>query len=360
MGMNSSKYGGIERFNVELSQQLATKGYHSVFVYEEVPSAQQFADDIEATGAEVIALNSRRNPIAFCCKLWKLFRRYNFCLIHAHFTKARFYAVPLAHVYGIPDILYTFHSTLYPLTEIKLHTRLWYKLCNRYSRIVTVSRDVEKVAKNNWPSAAIRNLYLGIQSFDEDREQCRMQLGIADNVLMVMCTANFNYVKGLDILVRAAAQLHQTYDLHNVVFYIVGQPDKDREELHKMIDEMELTSYFHLEGISNNIPSYLAAADIYIQPSRNEGIGLALMEACSAGLPILASRVGGIPEVAREGQNAILFKSEDIDEFASALRIMLSDSNIRKQYGECSKQIYVDNFQISNNVSKLIDYYQLN
>ncbi len=358
MGMDSTKYGGIERFNVELSRQLAEKGYHSVFVYEAVPAVQQFVEDLKATGAELLVLDSRQSKLQFCKSFWKLLHQYNFCMMHAHFTKARFYAVPLALLYGLKNIVYTFHSTVPQLKEIKLHTRLWYRLFNKYCRVVAVSKDIEKISRQNWPYVTIQNIYLGINPVQGNREQSRKELGILDEIQMVMCTANFNHVKGLDILVHAVAVSQQREDMRNVVFCIVGQPEKDRDELQREIDRLGLSQYFRLEGISNQIPTYLNAADIYVQPSRNEGLPLSLMEACSAGLPIVASRVGGIPEVAVEGENAILFEVENSDACAEALAKMLTNKDLRNQYGARSLEIYQEKFMIHNNVAKLIDYYQ--
>ncbi len=359
MGMDSTKYGGIERFNVELSHQLAEKGYHSVFVYERWPDVKQFADDLQTTGAEILVLDSRHNKLGFCRGLWRMLRQYNFCMMHAHFTKARFYAVPLALLYGIKNIVYTLHSAIDPLPQIKPHTRLWYKVFNKHCRVVAVSKQIEAVAAANWPGLTVKNLYLGIVPVIGDRKQCRKELGITGDQLMVMCTANFNHIKGLDVLAKAIGKLHQDNKLTNVVFYIVGQPEKDREELKPLLEELGILSYVHMEGISNQIPKYLSAADIYIQPSRSEGIGLALMEAASASLPLIASNVGGIPEVAIDGENAILYEAEKTEELANSLSMMIGDAAMRKQYGQKSKRIYEEKFQLSSNVQELIMYYQL-
>lgn len=360
MGMDSTKYGGIERFNVELSRQLAAKGYHSVFVYESLPVAPQFLDDMKATGAELVVIKSRGHTMDFCKRFWQLMRQYDFCLMHAHFTKARFYAVPLALLYGLKNIVYTFHSAVPSLKDIKFHTRVWFHTFNKYCRIVAVSKDIENVARRNWSKATIQNIYLGISPCVADRVQARKELQIPADTIMVMCTANFNYIKGLDVLIKAIAQLQHRIDLSNVIFYIVGQPDDDKAELQQLINELHIETKINLEGISNQIPKYLNAADIYIQPSRSEGLPISLMEACSVGLPIIASRVGGIPEVAIERGNAILFEVENINECATALQTMLMDSSLRQKLGENSKRVYAEKFQISNNVNKLIEYYNLN
>lgn len=359
MGMDSTKYGGVERFNVELSRQLMAKGYHSVFVYEEYPCVQQFVDDLLSTGAELVVISSRTNKIKFCKDIWQLYKKYEFSTIHAHFTKARFYALPLAVLYGIKNRLYTIHSTIEPLRAIKLHTRLWYWWMNKFCRVIAVSKQIEQVAKKNWSKATIKAIYLGIDSNFVDRKVVRNEFDICDDTIVVTTIANFNNVKGLDILCRAVKYLADNHKMNNVIVYVVGQPINEMQELKTLIEQMSITQYIKMEGIKNNIPMYLAASDIYIQASRHEGLPLALMEATSFGLPIVASNVGGIPEIAHENRNALLVPTEDAFKLAMALEKMIYDSKLRNEYGKQSMNIYKESFCLEQNVSNLIEYYNL-
>lgn len=359
MGMDSTKYGGIERFNIELSRQLRDKGYHSVFVYEEYPCVQQFVDDLKETGADLCIINSRKKVLKFCREMWRMYKQYNFCTIHAHFTKARFYALPLALLYGIKNRLYTIHSTMEPLREIKLHTRLWYRWMNKWCRIVAVSQQIEQVAKNNWSNAVIKAIYLGVESNMRNRKLARAELGIAEDTIVVTTISNFNDVKGLDILCRAIKYLVDYDKIGNTLVYIVGQPEEDVIELKELIQQLSIESYIKMEGIKSNIPTYLNASDMYVQASRHEGLPLALMEATSVGLPIVASNVGGIPEVAQENRNALLVPIEDAKTLAMALEKMIFDSKLRSEYGQQSIKIYEESFCLKQNVSNLIEYYSL-
>lgn len=359
MGMDSTKYGGIERFNIELSRQLRDKGYHSVFVYEEYPCVQQFVNDLKATGADLYIINSRKMFFNFCWDIWKLYKQYNFCTIHAHFTKARFYALPLAVLYGIKNRLYTIHSTMEPLREIKLHTRLWYWWMNKLCRVVAVSKQIEQVAKNNWPKAVIKAIYLGVEPINNKRKSARKELGIFDDTTVITTISNFNKVKGLDILCYAIKHLVDDYKIGNFIVYIVGQPETDIVELQELVQQLSIESYINMEGIKNNIPTYLNASDIYVQASRHEGLPLALMEAVSIGLPIVASNVGGVPEIAQENRNALLVPSENTIKLAMTLEKMIFDSKLRNEYGQQSRIVYEESFCLKQNVSNLIEYYSL-
>ena len=359
MGMDSTKYGGIERFNVELSRQLRDKGFHSVFVYEEYPCVQQFVDDLKETGAELYVINSRKQILRFCRDIWNLYKQYDFCTIHAHFTKARFYALPLAVLCGIKNRLYTIHSTMEPLRDIKLHTRLWYCLMNKMCRIVAVSKQIESVVKSNWPNSIIKAIYLGIDYNIVDYKVARNELGVSNSNMVITTISNFNKLKGLDVLCRAVKVLVDNNKVNNVVVYIVGQPENEKRELQMLIEQMSIEQYVKMEGIKNNVATYLSASDIYVQPSRSEGLGLAIAEACSIGLPIVASNVGGIPEIAQENRNALLVPVDDVTELAIALEKMICDSKLRNEYGQQSIKIYQDAFCLKQNVSNLIEYYCL-
>ena len=359
MGMNSTKYGGIERFNIELSRQLRDKGYNSVFVYEEYPCVQQFIDDLLSTGAELEVINSRTNVLKFCKDVWRLYRKYDFCTIHAHFTKARFYALPLAVLYGIKNRLYTIHSTIEPLSKIKLHTRLWYHWMNKICRVVAVSKQIENVAKTNWPNSIIKNIYLGIDTVKVERKVARDYLGINDNTIVITTISNFNKVKGLDVLCHAVKYLADNHKINDTIVYIVGQPADEIQDLKVLVEQLSITQYIKMEGIKNNVPTYLVATDIYVQASRHEGLPLALMEATSVGLPIVASNVGGVPEVAQENRNAILVPLENAEKLAMALEKMLLDSKLRSEYGQQSQNVYQESFCLNQNVANLIDYYNL-
>lgn len=359
MGMDSTKYGGIERYNVELSKQLYAKGYHSVFVFEEYPSVQQFVDDLLSTDAEFVVINSRTNVINFCKDIWRLYSKYDFCTVHAHFTKARFYALPLAALYGIRNRIYTIHSTIEPLSQIKLHTRLWYHLMNKMCRVVTVSKQIESVSKSNWPKSTIKTIYLGIEHKEIEREVARNEMSISNNTMIITTISNFNKIKGLDILCHAVKYLVDNHKMNNVMVYIIGQPKSEMQELKMLIEQMSIDQYVKMEGIKNNVPTYLNATDIYVQSSRHEGLPLALMEATSVGLPIVASDVGGIPEVAQENRNAILVPAEDSKELAKALDKLISDSKLRIELGRQSLNVYQESFCLKQNVANLIKYYSL-
>lgn len=357
MGMDSSKYGGIERFNVELSKALREKGFKGVFVYEEKPANHAFVDDLNAAGGEIVILNSRKSKWRFCKGFVKLMRKYHPALVHAHFTKARFYAIPIAYFMGIRNLFITIHGEMVAKRQIKPHTRLWCSWSNKVAKIITVSDGIAEVYKSNWPKARVKRIYLGVKQVEGSKQEARESLSIPLDQSMLLSVSNFNHIKGLDVLCKAVKILKCNGLMENVCLYIVGQPEADKVELKRLIDTLSIQQQVKMIGVSNEVPAYMRSADIYIQPSRSEGIGLALMEAASASLPLVGTKVGGIPEVVRDGDNGILVESENPEMLAEAISRLLRDTESRQRLGANSLKIYKETFSVESGVRQTIDYY---
>lgn len=360
MGMESSKYGGLERFNVQLSKALFQHGYRSVFVYESYPANQRFVDDLQESNARVVVSDARHHPVRFCIDFIKLLRKYRPAIVHAHFTKARFYAIPIARLFGIRKLFFTVHSSMDSLETIRPWTRIWYRFANRWAKVITVSDQIASTYLSNWPGATVKRIYLGVIDSVYERSSSRQSLGIPEACTMLLTIANFNYIKGLDVLIRAIARLKQNGGWNrDDKLFIVGQPEADQQELSVLIRTLDVVNEVVSVGISNRAAEYLASADIYIQPSRSEGTPLSLMEAASYSLPLIGSKVGGIPEVIRDGENGLLVPPEDDLQLMGAISRLLCDSEMRRRLGNASFNTYQKSFTVDKGIAQTLDYYQI-
>lgn len=359
MGMDSTKYGGIERFNVELTKQAKVLENNIIFIYEKLPDNKQFIDDIINNGGKLYVVNSKK-ILSFCFQLIKIIFTEKIDVVHSHFTKALFYSIPIAKMCGVKKLFFTIHSTMCPLSEIKPHTKLWYKKAIKISKVISVSQQIETVCKQNWNKINIKTLYLGVEQITGEKTNAKEKIECEDKSTLILTIANFNKVKGLDILCYAVEKIKDQLTKNNCKVLIVGQPEADLEELKQLIKQLNIEDLIIQKGISNNIPDYIIASDIYVQASRHEGLPLALMEVCSAGLPIVASDVGGIPEVVENNKNGFLIKSEDPDILAEKILILINNKdNLREKMGEQNKYIF-PKFKVKSNVSKLLKYYNYN
>lgn len=152
------------------------------------------------------------------------------------------------------------------------------------------------------------------------RRELRQRYGIPTDAVVFGSVGRLVEEKAYDVFIRAAAQLHARFP--EVRFLIAGD-GKQRGALEKIIAELNLQSAFHLIGDTDQVPEFLGNLDVFVLPSRREGFGMVLVEALAAGLPCIATRVGGIPEILDE-RAGILVDAENPEALAAAMETLLA------------------------------------
>jgi L-malate glycosyltransferase len=146
-------------------------------------------------------------------------------------------------------------------------------------------------------------------------------------------------VYGIDVLLRAFAGLCADEELRNsqrrCVLVIVGggQESGPLVELATQLGILDRTSFIG-PVVHATVPMWLNRFDIYVAPSRSESFGVAVIEAGACGLPVVVSRVGGLPEVVVEGETGIIVPSEDVGALQAALKLLVLDSALRTRLGD--------------------------
>ncbi|MFQ7699480.1 MAG: glycosyltransferase family 4 protein [Phocaeicola vulgatus] len=144
--------------------------------------------------------------------------------------------------------------------------------------------------------------------------------------VVVLTTIGFNIrIKGFDILVKSIQSLMDSNRLKNdIIVLVIGisENSEDSNSLRQLIAEAELNRKIMSLGIRNDINDILNISDIYLQPSRTEGLSLSIMEALNYSLPVIGTRVGGIPEIVHEGENGYLLKKRMLKSLLTGLRYL--------------------------------------
>jgi glycosyltransferase involved in cell wall biosynthesis len=117
---------------------------------------------------------------------------------------------------------------------------------------------------------------------------------------------------------------------------IVGE-GPDRRELEQEIRRLGLTSQVQLAGERRDVPKLLARADFFVLSSASEGLPVSVLEAMAAGLPVVAARVGGVPEVVLDGRTGVLFRPRDPEELAAALERLVAQPALRRRLGSAGR-----------------------
>ncbi|MFI5329960.1 MAG: glycosyltransferase [Desulfobaccales bacterium] len=163
------------------------------------------------------------------------------------------------------------------------------------------------------------------------RAEVHRELGLASGTRLVGLVARLDHWgKGHREFFTALAALPDRYPVEAL---IIGGGRRE-VEMRRLAAELGLAGRVHFLGQRDDIPDLLAALDIFVLPSHSEGVSLALLEAMAVGLPVIASAVGGLPEVVTDGENGLLIPPQDPEALAMALERLLEDPAGAKQLGE--------------------------
>jgi glycosyltransferase involved in cell wall biosynthesis len=203
------------------------------------------------------------------------------------------------------------------------------------------------------PLAVIRN---GVRvEAEADRAVVREELGVSADDVLIVTVGRLVPVKGHDVLLDAVARAHrQGVRVHAV---LVGDGPL-MESLRRQASGLGLKGFVHLVGATPEPDRWLTAGDLFVLPSRSEGLPNALLEAMAHGLPCVATRVGGVPEVASHGDCVQLVPAGNPEALARVLVELCPDGERRRVLGEKARRVAVRQFAMDRMIQRTLDFYQ--
>lgn len=184
-----------------------------------------------------------------------------------------------------------------------------------------------------------------LQQKEELRKKYNEEFSIPSDHLLLINTGRHEHQKGHDILLKAVA-LCESNTPFNVL--IAGREGAFTNSILELQVQLGLQQKVKLIGHRTDIPQLLAAADLFVFPSRFEGMPGALIEACAAGLPVVCTDLPCMTEVVTDKQNALLFPTENPQAMATQLDQLLMDADKRKEMGTESLAVFRNKFQLEN------------
>jgi glycosyltransferase involved in cell wall biosynthesis len=319
---------------------------------------------IAALGREVAA----RRDFAALVALMRLIRRQRPMIVHTHTSKAGFIGRLAGRLAGAPIVIHQPHGHIfygyYSRTRSALFVRVERLAAHWTHRIVTLTErgTEEHLAKGiGWreqfvtipsgvPTAALR-------ARAPARAEARARLGIREEDFVVVAVGRLVYVKGFELLVAALPQVRSEIPSARVV--LVGD-GPDRTALEAQATRLGVGGRVlfagSVDGAAGGLLEYLAAADVCVAPSRNEGMGRVLVEAMALGLPVVGTAVGGIPDVVGPDEGGRLIPAEDPTALAGALIELGHDARLRQKLGEAARA-RAERFSTTVADARLIDLY---
>lgn len=332
--------GGAPRIFLQLIEGLKGEGIDVVMASglsqqpEEDP--QKFSQRFHIPYYPLTHLRRTINPLRDTIALFAiiaLIRRERPALLHTHTTKAGMLGRIAGGVTRTKTI-HTPHGHLFYGYFGKGKERLYVfleRMAARFcERIITISEDErrEYLRRGIGNEEKVVTIYNGIdiRRFPGDKRKVRAELGIAQRVPIVGFVGRLEEVKGPHLFVEAVMEIGKT--LPQAHFLMVGNGPMKEE----LINKTKGNPHCHFMGHREDIPDVIAALDLLLIPSLNDGFNLAAVEAMASAKPIIATAVGGLSEVVGDG--GILVKPEDIKGLAQEAIQLINAPDLRKQIGE--------------------------
>ena len=192
---------------------------------------------------------------------------------------------------------------------------------------------------------------------DADGTGVRNRLELETSDIVITTVGHCVPVKGWDIAIEAFAKVCKTFPQAKLLFVGAKKSSFYSQELFAKIAQYNLGDKIIFAGIQHDIPGILSASDLFILPSRSEGMPAALIEAMATGLPCIATRSGGMSEVIKHGQNGLLFDRENAEDLADNILSILSNSDLNSQFSHMAKQ-NLQKYEICTYVNIVISHYE--
>lgn len=358
--------GGAERLMLPILKNLDSEYFEPRVCALQIKGGNPIAEDLRRLGVPVDLI-----PAPYLRDVTALPRLYGYLkdvkadLVHTQLEVADILGNIAAKFLRLPSAA-TIHTM--PSQDMKLKSKFHQSLelsALRYfcDAIVSVSDEARKFYMDisRIPPKNFLTIYNGIdlghfESLDsrQERIKIRRELGIPNDAKVLVTVAVLRELKGIQFMIRA---LPSVISSHPDVFYLIVGDGTHRGALEQEVDKAGVRNRVIFAGQRADIPGLLAAGDIFVLPTLTEALPTVLAEAMAARLPIIASAVGGVPEMVADGENGILLPAGDSETLAAACISLMADAEQRQAMGERGWRIVTKKFNIHTQVDSLKELY---
>lgn len=325
--------GGAEVLLVQLAAELRDRG-HRVIPVLPTPAVGWLQERFREQDFEPEAVQLLGSSMRSCVsQLRSIFRRHEADIVHSHeFTMAVFGAFA-ARTLGLRHVI-TMHGNQWMTDSWKRRMALRgaFRLSHEVAAVSHDTRD--HLVETLGPSAKrVRVVINGVPVRIGDTDGIRREFALTPETLLILAVGGLHPRKGHDILLRALSGVDPTRPWKLV---IAGQgPEMGR--LQALAESEGIADRVFLVGQREDIPDLQASADLFVMPSLWEGLPLAVLEAMLAATPVVASRISGIPEAIRDGEEGVLVPPGDVIALRQALGRVMADADLRCRLGKAGE-----------------------
>ncbi len=328
-------------------------------------------DKVKKEGLGFFPINHFRQKISPFHDLWalweltRLMRQKKYDIVHTHNSKAGFIGRLAAKISRVPIIVHTIHGFAFHEYE-RPPRRILFILLERFAarlcdKLITISEPLKEWGLRlgiGRPEKYI-TIYSGIEAekfkININIDEKKKELGIKPKEKIVGVVAKLWEGKGHETILEAAPQVIK--EIPDVKFLFVGEGYL-REKLETQVRELGLSNNIIFTGFRADIPEITATFDLALLVSLFEGMGRVLLEAMVMRKPVVATKVGGIVDVVRDGETGILVPPGDADALAKAIVTLLKDEELARRMGEAGRKRIDERFTARTMVERITEVYE--
>jgi glycosyltransferase involved in cell wall biosynthesis len=321
------------------------------------PTVEDAVQQMEEAGVTFLGLDrSSKFDLIAWRPLYQLLRRERIDVVHAHKFGANVWGVVMGRLARVPVVVTHEHGWAFEGEPLKVF--LDRELIARGSNaLIAVSRadqrrmsSIEKIKPKD--TVFVPN---GISPLPQPSgADVRAELGIPADAPLVGTMGFLRYPKAIDNLVRAADPLRRLVPGAKV---LIAGDGPDRPMIEALLDELDLRDTVYLLGLRSDVPDLLDALDVAVCPSDSEGSPLSIMEYMDAGLPVVSTNVGGVPDLIDEGVHGLLVERRDPEALARAMAELLRDPARAAEMGRRGRERRAREFDIDVMVRNVENLY---
>jgi glycosyltransferase involved in cell wall biosynthesis len=336
--------GGVTTYCLVLCRYLANDGHRMIVA----SGGGACVKELESLGIKhyqvPINTSSELNPKLFRAyrQLKKIIADENIQVIHAQSRVTQVLSYFLSRVRPVRRV-FTCHG-FFKRRLFRALFPLW------GDRVIAISRPVADHLSDDW-NVSVNDIVMvphGIEPYKTRAEKALNTKSRADQIL-IGTFGRFSSVKGYHILIEAMAHLKQKS--LNIKLVLVGQ-GSEQQSLQRQVRQLRLSDDIRFETKADQFESTLSSLDIFCAPSLQEGLGLSILEAMQRGMPIVASNVGGIPELIKHEETGLLVSPGSALDLANALDRLVSNPELRYRLGKQAKRYVEKSFPLKRMIDE--------
>jgi glycosyltransferase involved in cell wall biosynthesis len=334
--------GGLERVVIDLTREAAELGQAASILCIEKPGV--LASQAEAVTTIHCAAKGPGLRWTAVDRIRSILRELRPDVVHTHQIPALLYLAPISRQLT-PILVHTEHNNQFrrfiTFREQLTYSSMLVIAGPRADRIFAVSEDATQSIRRTRiiPQHKLFTVPNGID-FSRFRVRqrnlaLRQSLGIPPDSIVLGNIGRLDEVKRPDILIDAFAKVRSEFPASHLL--LVGDGPL-MSELRQQAAELQIADRVHFAGFQPNPELYLAMLDVFVLTSRMEGMPLSVLEAAASGIPVIASKVGGLEEMSNKGRSILLYEFNDNNALLTGLRRLMADVQFREQLGTAGRE----------------------